>query len=272
MARRQGIFWCLTIPGPKFTPFLPPSVQWLKCQLEQGAGGYVHWQCVCAMERKSSLRQVKAIFGESCHAELSRSDAADAYVWKEDTRIGNHQYEFGAKPFQRNKRVEWESVWESAKRGDLQSIPASVRVVSYRTLRAIGSDHAVPRAMVRTCRCFWGATGTGKSRMAWEEAGEAAYIKNPCTKFWDGYQAQETVIIDEFRGRIDISYLLRWLDRYPVTVEIKGSSRPLCASRFWITSNVEPQYWYPDADPMSVAALLRRLDIVFFPEINNDDS
>ena len=36
-------------------------------------------------------------------------------------------------------------------------------------------------------KVFWGDTGSGKSHTAWEEAGVAAYSKDPTTKWWDGY-------------------------------------------------------------------------------------
>jgi len=119
--------------------------------------------------------------------------------------------------------------------------------------------------MDRTCYVFWGRTNTGKSRRAWEEAGMGAYCKDPNTKFWDGYQNQDAVVMDEFRGLINVSNLLRWLDRYPVRVEIKGSSRPLSMTTLWITSNVNPLYWYPEVDSETQAAFMRRLNITEFP-------
>lgn len=72
------------------------------------------------------------------------------------------------------------------------------------------------------------------------------------------------VIIDEFRGDIDISHLLRWFDRYPVIVEVKGSSAPLIAENIWITSNLHPSNWYPLLDSVTYAALERRLEITEF--------
>jgi hypothetical protein len=146
----------------------------------------------------------------------------------------------------------------------MEAIPANVRVVNYRTIRAIGSDYSTAVGMERECFVFWGRTGTGKSRRAWDEAGLEAYGKDPRTKFWDGYQTQECVVIDEFRGGIDISHLLRWLDRYPVRVEIKGSSRPFCATKIWITSNIPPDRWYPECDQETLNALLRRLQVEEF--------
>lgn len=109
---------------------------------------------------------------------------------------------------------------------------------------------------------YYGPTGSGKSRRAWEEAGEDAYAKDPRSKFWCGYRGQENVIIDEFRGGIDISHILRWTDRYPVTVETKGASCPLRATNLWFTSNLHPESWYPELDLATQSALLRRMQVV----------
>lgn len=116
-------------------------------------------------------------------------------------------------------------------------------------------------AIQRTIFVFWGKTGVGKSRRAWDEASLEAYPKDPRTKFWDGYQGQTNVVIDEFRGGVDIGHVLRWFDRYPVIVEVKGSSVPLKATTIWITSNLHPRFWYPELDVETTDALLRRLEI-----------
>lgn len=68
-------------------------------------------------------------------------------------------------------------------------------------------------------------------------------------------------MVDEFRGGIDIAHLLRWFDRYPVNVEIKGAAVTLKATKIWVTSNLPPDRWYPDLDPETFAALMRRLTV-----------
>jgi len=264
MNRRQGIFWILTIPQHEFTPFLPPQCNYIIGQLESGNdSGFLHWQVMVSFKSKQSLVGVRAVFG-NFHAELSRSSAADSYCQKEETRIAGTQFELGAKPFSRNSKIEWESVWIAAQSGALSQIPPNVRVVNYRSIRSIASDYSRCVGMVRECFVFWGKTGTGKSRRAWEEAGMEAYCKDPRTKFWDGYQDQENIVVDEFRGGIDVAHLLRWLDRYPVRVEIKGSSKPLVAKKIWITSNICPTVWYPLIDEETLAALMRRLVVEEF--------
>jgi len=146
-------------------------------------------------------------------------------------------------------------------------IPTHIRFQSYRTIRQIGADFAKPVGVERSCNVFWGRTGTGKSRKAWADAGMDAYPKDPRTKFWCGYEGQANVIIDEFCGGIDISHMLRWLDRYPVIVEVKGGSRCLNAANYWITSNVDPRAWYPEATEEQKEALLRRLNITHFDSL-----
>lgn len=269
-SRRQGIYWLLTIPRSDYQSpgSLPDSLQWIKGQQERGGTtGFEHWQICCAFRSKQSLAGVKKLFGSSCHAELSRSSAAGEYVWKDETSVPGTRFEWGSPPIVRNRKHDWDAIWESAKLGQLDSIPASVRVQSYGRLRQIAGDYDVPRAMVRQCVVFWGDTGTGKSRRAWEEAGLDAYSKDPRTKFWCGYSGQKHAVIDEFRGNLDVSHLLRWLDRYPVRVELKGSSRALNVEKFWITSNLNPRDWYPELDEETKKALLRRMDITHFTKL-----
>lgn len=167
----------------------------------------------------------------------------------------------GKKPFKRASSTDWDSMVAYAKSGELDNIPSDCYVRYYGNLRRIACDHLRPLAIVRTIKVYWGATNVGKSRRAWEEATIEAYPKDPRTKFWDGYRGQESVVIDEFRGGIDIAHTLRWFDRYPVNVEIKGSSVTLKATKIWITSNLHPLYWYPELDSETRAALLRRLII-----------
>ena len=263
----QGVYWILTIPQHLYMPFKPPGVAYVRGQLECGADtGYLHWQLLVVCEKKLRLGGIKKIFGNEVHGELTRSSAADEYVWKEETRVAGTQFELGQRPFQRNNKRDWDAIWDAAVDGRLADIPAGVRVSSYSSISRIRKDHLKPRALERIVFVFVGTTGLGKSRRAWHEASFDAYPKDPNTKFWDGYQGQENVVMDEFRGKIDISNILRWTDRYPVSVETKGSGVVFNARRLWITSNLHPSQWYPELDPETKDALMRRLNITVFTE------
>jgi len=249
-------------PARTFTIKLP--LVYLRGQQERcPTSGRIHWQLLASFVRQVRIPQVKQLVCDG-HWEPSRSEAARDYVWKESTSIAGTRFEIGEEPVRRNRATDWESVRSKAVAGDLHQIPADIFVRYYRSLCAIAADHSQPVAVLRTVHVFWGATGTGKSKRAWEEAGVSAYAKDPRSKWWCGYRDQRNVIIDEFRGGIDISHLLRWLDRYPVSVETKGSSKPLLAQNIWITSNLDPRLWYPDLDADTLAALLRRINITHF--------
>jgi len=258
--------WILTIPQHGYTPFRPPGVCYIRGQLEcGGTTEYLHWQLLVSFSSQQRLAAIKKLFGDSAHAEPSRSDAANEYVWKIETAVDGTRFELGTRPVRRNRDQDWDAVRQFAKEGRLDEIPADIFVRNYSALRRISADYANPIGIERSVVCYWGPTGTGKSRRAWNEAGIDAYPKDPCTKFWCGYRGQQHVILDEFRGQIGISHMLRWLDRYPCLVEQKGSSCVLSCSRMWITSNLDPRSWYPDLDPLTIEALLRRIEVIYCP-------
>jgi len=259
----QARYWLLTIPYNHFTPFLPPQANYVKGQLEQGSQtDYLHWQLIVYYPKKVTIAYMKLIFGDQAHIERSKSDAAEAYVWKEDTRVEGTQFELGKKSLKRNCEKDWELIVKNAREGNFEGIPGDVLVRCYGNLKKIRVDSMQPIEVEKQIFVFWGTTGTGKSRRAWEEATLLAYPKDPNSKFWDGYSGQENVVIDEFRGAISISHMLRWLDRYPVIVEVKGSSCVFNARKIWITSNLDPKDWYENLDIETYNALRRRFTSV----------
>jgi len=263
----QARYWLLTIPVEHLPnePELSGDIVYLKGQQERGEEtGLLHWQLLVVFSKKLRLRGVKSHFCPQAHCEPSRSVAANDYVWKEDTRVPDTQFEHGALPISRARSTDWDRVYDDAIIGNIENIPKDILIRNYSAIKRIGVDNAKPpfRPDI-TVNIYWGNSGVGKSRRAWHEAGSVndVFIKNPNTKWWDGYRGQSTVIIDEFVGRIDISYILKWLDRYPEMVEIKGYSTPLLATRFFFTSNVNPRNWYPDINEQQLAGLMRRVRI-----------
>lgn len=267
---KNGIarWWIGTIPYsdlPDLGDRFDSSVRYAVGQREVGEGtGFEHWQVCVNFSKPQRLAAVKKAFGGKGHWEPTLSDAALQYCQKERTAVIGTRFEFGTKPVNRSSDRDWAAIRDSARSGRLCDIPPDVYVRCYQQLRRIESDHLQPVALERKVYCFWGRTGSGKSARAWSEAGLEAYPKDPRSKFWDGYRGHSHVVIDEYRGGIDISHILRWLDRWPVVVEVKGSSTVLKAEKIWITSNIPPERWYPDLDSETLSALLRRLNIVHF--------
>lgn len=246
------------------------EVVYSKGQLEAGAlNGTLHWQfTVCFKERvrkATALTKIGNCDAVTMVATISKKTLE--YVCKDETSQGR-RWEWGKLPFNRARKTDYDRVRELAIAGDIDNpeIPSHVYIPMYRSLTLIAKDHMKPVPGTKEVNVYWGDTGLGKSRKAWAEATFDAYPKTPTTKFWDGYQGQEHVVIDEFFGQIEISHMLRWLDRYPVTIENKGSGTVLRAKKIWITSNIDPLEWYQTAPPSQVDALMRRMNIVHFTQ------
>nr|QNS29815.1 rep protein [Goose circovirus] len=102
-----------------------------------------------------------------------------------------------------------------------------------------------------------GRPGSGKSRYAFEFPAREKYYKSR-GKWWDGYNGQDVVVMDDFYGWLPYDDLLRICDRYPLRVEYKGGMTQFVSKTLIITSNREPRDWYKcECD---VSALYRRIN------------
>ena len=117
---------------------------------------------------------------------------------------------------------------------------------------------------------FWGETGTGKTRKAFEEASTDLYVHSG-GKWFDGYEGQENVIFDEFGGSdFALRYFLQLIDRYPMKVPVKGGFVEWVPKKIWITANYSPKDWYSSAKEEHQKALMRRIDrIVRFRRLSS---
>lgn len=135
---------------------------------------------------------------------------------------------------------DWEALVNLAESGKIQEIRTDFPkeyLVYYRTFQQIAQDRLKPEPIVRACYWIWGKPGSGKSRAVHQHFPDA-YWKN-ANKWWDGYQGQESVVLDDLGGAFLYEHLKRWADRYPVIGEVKGSSIGLSYKRFIVTSNFD---------------------------------
>lgn len=109
---------------------------------------------------------------------------------------------------------------------------------------------------------LWGEPGTGKSRKAFADAGDDSFVfplQRPGTCWFDTYEGQDTLVIDEFEGELPLNHLLKILDGHRFTGELKGSHTHPIWTKVWLTSNTHPKDWYPEAHEVKTRALLRRI-------------
>lgn len=136
-----------------------------------------------------------------------------------------------------------------------------------RTLNAIEDYYLrrTHRTQMTQCTWFWGPTATGKSHRAYEGYSPETHYNYPYDGgWWDGYRAQTTVIINEFRGQIKYSELLNLVDKWPKTVRRRNRQpRPFMATMIYITSNAPPSRIYRHVDDEdSMSQLLRRITVI----------
>lgn len=124
---------------------------------------------------------------------------------------------------------------------------------------------------------LWGeGTGTGKSRSVkslGEEKLFTFYSKSTDEKWWDGYDEEEVVLIDEFMKPGNHEWLTAGMfctlcDYGPTFVCIKGEARVAFTSKYiFITSNVDPKTWFKE----KWEVIKRRIDqIIYCGAVDND--
>lgn len=107
---------------------------------------------------------------------------------------------------------------------------------------------------------IYGPTGTGKSREA--ETYTPFYRKDPKERWWDGYDGEDNVVIEDFdKYQKEMGGdIKRWADRYPFKAPIKGGYLDIRPKRIIITSNYHPREIWDD--PMTYEPLERRFTFV----------
>lgn len=119
-----------------------------------------------------------------------------------------------------------------------------------------------PRDFQTITHVYWGKTGTGKTRFVMNQVQDSQFWMPGDYQWFDGYTGQPIVIFDDYRGEYKLQLLLKLLDRYPMSVPVKGDFTNWCPRKIYITSNIHPRSWYPNEDSFSVSAMFRRLHII----------
>ena len=233
-------------------------------QLEKGEEtGHPHIQFYMNFKNTEKLGKFKKL-NKGIHAEKCKSEKASMdYCQKKETRVEGPQ-EYGEKPMHRNNKADWEEVWKQAKEGKIEDIPATIRTIHYKTLKLIQKDYMKyeDKSHLRGI-WIWGEAGAGKSRWVREQAElikERLYSKL-CNKWWDGYQGEKIVVMDDIDPKHEIlaQQLKIWADRYDCTLEVKGGAIHSNYEWFIITSQYSPEEIFKD--DKDLGAINRRFQV-----------
>jgi len=177
-------------------------------------------------------------------------------------------FEFGVLPRQGGRTDLKEIALAITEGTPLVDVASEYPAQFIRYSSGIKQFHAIvsskPRDTTAAPDVYWwfGPTGVGKSRKAFEQFGTDAYIKMT-DKWWDGYSGQKVVILDDYRASLcPFHELLRILDRYPFRVQFKGGSIELSANVFVITTPHRPEVTWSGRTQEAIAQLLRRITVI----------
>ncbi len=272
--------WCFTLnnptlAGPELLKELDddPRVRYAVFQEEKGENETPHYQGYVELTNAQRLAAMQKLIPRA-HFERRRGnrDQARDYCMKEDTRKDG-PWECGDFPSKQGTRTdlleaiqtadETFSIAEVARQHPLQFVKYSRGLSEYifhtRPRRSIANPPSV--------HLYYGTTGSGKTRKAFEDNQESIFRKAPDTSWFDGYYGQDTLLLDDFAGRaskMSLSYLLQLLDRYPFDVQIKGGHAAMTAQHIVITTNLHPVTWYDYAKrEEQYRALQRRITSIY---------
>jgi len=167
-------------------------------------------------------------------------------------------WEFGEVPSQ-GARTDWDLAHSQLQTGSVLTaidaqphlIPCIRALERYKQLTQKGTHRDV------TVIVFYGSPGTGKTRDAW--AIDPDLYSKPDGNWFDGYDGHKTLLLDDYQGELQYSWLLKLLDRYPIQLPVKGGFIPARYDAVIITTNKHPRDWYYGHN---YAALERRITIV----------
>lgn len=271
MAVRQpsaALNWCFTLNNPTspidFSTF-DPAVEYAVYQLEHAPNtGTPHYQGFVRYTRPIRLTATRRHI-PGAHWETARGTAQENkdYCTKEESRAPDTTpTEYGTFPaLQRGKRSDWDTIKEMAKRNasDLEiaeDFPGQY-VRNNAGIKKLKGLYIPPRTTMPTVHVIIGPPGTGKSHYAREKA-PLAYWKAPNNKWWDFYDSQPSVVLDEFKGWLPYNDLNRLCDKYDYRVEVKGAVVPAPVTEVIILSNYHPSQWY-DQERIMFASFQRRV-------------
>jgi len=251
---KQQVF---TINNPQLSPdeFLSKFeglAQYVVFQEEKAPEtGTIHYQGYVEFKKKKRYSWCSKHLAKGhweARSKNSTREAARDYCKKRDTRTRG-PWELGQWLDQgQGKRTDIDRVVELAKKGhsyhEIARQEPKTALRYPKGVQLLAEAHQSQRTGTVEVHLIHDDPGTGKSSYLANKFGAEAYWKPP-GKWWNGYNGQKVIILDEYRGWLAMADLLFTLR--PIgfrTMETKGGQGPLAHTQVWITTNIHPRNWH----------------------------
>lgn len=275
----QSRSWCFTLNNPDLGEdknlVHDPLPIWkgLRYRLhsfEIGENGTPHFQGFAYFERPVRLAALKKM-SHTAHWEQLRGNFEQnkAYCTKSSTHVAG-PWIYGDPPrtpkekgdAEKERWAEMVSLAKADKFDELlEKYPREAVLYKEKFQRVYFDSKEVLPTDTLEHEWVHGPTGTGKSLTARQEH-PVHYVKDPQSRWWDGYRHEDVVIIDDF-DKYQVAQggdLKRWLDHYPFQAPIKGSYMMIRPKKIIITSNYAPdEIW---TEPETLDPILRRVKVI----------
>nr|QXP07606.1 MAG: replication associated protein [Arizlama virus] len=226
-----------------------------------------HFQGYIEFKHDTSIKKLQEIIHDkSAHCEVARGSIGHNYDYC--TKDG-YYIEIDTKKV-KGQRTDLEALTVMVKSGKrLEDIAEMMPVQCMLYKKHIGgladifTKHRDPNKPP-IVTWLYGKTGSGKTKYVYDKHKDV-YMKG-CNKWWDGYQQNECIVIDDYKITVDLDFkeLLRITDRYPYSGETKGGSVKINSQYIYITHTLPPSevFGYADDNGDFIKQLLRRMTVV----------
>lgn len=281
--------WCGTLNNPTsdeagfFRCRAPPpsSIRAMVAQVEKGETGTVHMQFYVEFHAPKNLRQAKSILGDRVHIEPAAGTAEQNKHYCTKPTPGckckhcvgavrlEGPWEFGEFGGGQGERTDLQEAAEIiVNGGTIRDIDPALIVKYSNGFRALAAMRQEKTRDLFMCITIVGPPGIGKSHLV-----RNTFLNIPTfnTLFGNGgiwfqeYSGQKVIVIDEYKGQIQLQKLLGIADKWPIRLECKGGSFAAEHELLILISNSPPSQWYLDKDgtrPAEIQALYRRTGYV----------
>ena len=252
-------------------------IRFIAGQKEKGKEtGRLHWQGCIHMYNACRITKLRKLFdlgkGENSgnfQPQLGTNKQVLDYVHKIDTSEGE-KFEYG-KPSQRGFRSDNEDIKKRIEQGESDYDIMQDHFGSYMRYHKGYKYYRQMHLMNKSkgwrnidIELIMGPSGAGKTRKAYDNHDINDIYKINCNngcRWFDGYEGQSVLILDEFKNNVKFTYLLDLLDGHQCRLETKGGFSYACWTKVYITTNYEEiEQLYPKVEGELRKPLFRRIN------------